>query len=442
MRYENGNTTVDILGGYKEIGGNLIAVKYKDREIILDIGYSLKKFKSLYEWPTRMPKGIDELIRVGLAPPIKGLYTRWLKNGSEPDYEYGKDSNIEAILISHSHYDHISLLPQVNRNIEIYIGGASKAILDKRIELGRTYRYNNYKGLKISTFKSFNRINIDNFMILPIHVDHSIPGAYGFIVETPDTVIVYTGDYRLHGQEESLTEDFIDYIKKFDVDVLITEGTRVHDIEDIRERDVYMRLSRIFKKNNRPVFIESSYLDIDRIKSIFNASKDLNKRILITGKHFIYIHSLGLYDNRLKPDINKDLLTILFPKKKGGVLKDFYEEISKEGYSTIDEDDLSLEYDTIYMDFNEYLQKLVKTEIPPGSLAIFSNSEPFDEESYIDFKKIINWLNIFRIPSYRIHSSGHASPIDIKRLVNETKPRDIIIIHSEYPDTLKRFLEY
>jgi len=442
MRYENKNTVINILGGYKEIGGNLVIVEYKDKEIVLDIGYSLKKFKSLYEWPTRMPKGIDELIRVGLAPSIRGLYTRWEKNGLEPDYKYGKDSNIQAIFISHSHYDHISLLPQVNRNIEIYIGGSSKAILDKRIELGRTYRYNNYKGLKLYTFKSFDEINVDVFRVIPIHVDHSIPGAYGFIIETPDTVIVYTGDYRLHGQEKSLTEDFINNIKKFDVDVLITEGTRVHDIEDIRERDVYIRLSRIFQKNNKPIFIESSYLDIDRIKSIFNASNDSGKRILITSKHFIYIYSLGLYDNRLRPNINKDLLTVLFPKKKSSLIKKFYETLSSNGYNVIDEDEILLNNDTVYMDFNEYIQKLIKTKVPPGSLAIFSNSEPFDEESYIDFKKVINWLNIFCIPSYRIHSSGHASPLDIKRLVDETKPKDIMVIHSEYPDTLKKFLEY
>ena len=439
MLTKNGKTEIRVYGGLNEIGGNLIEVRYGSNRIILDLGYSFKKFKSLYEWPTRIPQGIDEMIRTGLAPKIDGLYTRWLENGSTPDLEYGKDTDIVGVLLSHAHFDHVGLLPQVNRNIDVYIGDTAKTIVETRIESSITRKYNDYKHIKMKTFRTNTIIDLEYFKVTPVHVDHSIPGSYGYIIETPDTNIVYTGDYRLHGQERSLTFDLIEKAREYNIDFLITEGTRVHDIEDITEKEVYSKLYKIFSRVVKPIFMETSYLDIDRIRSIFRAAEESNKRIIMSGKHFLYVYILAKHDPKLDIHIDKDIISITSMRKRK-IFREFENKILREGYEIADKRELPIKEDHVYLDFSEYIQNILKKNIPRGSLAIFSNSEPFDEESYIDFNKIINWLDLFSIPSYRIHSSGHAGPLDIKRFVDETKPKDIIVVHSEHPDTLKKFL--
>ena len=56
-------------------------------------------------------------------------------------------------------------------------------------------------------------------------MDHSIPGAYGFIIYTSSGPVVYTGDLRLHGTKPQMTREFVDIAKKEKPIALIAEGT-------------------------------------------------------------------------------------------------------------------------------------------------------------------------------------------------------------------------
>ncbi len=54
---------------------------------------------------------------------------------------------------------------------------------------------------KTSRFKPFrtgSKIRVGSLEVEPIHVDHSVPGAYGFVIHTSNGSIVYTGDFREH----------------------------------------------------------------------------------------------------------------------------------------------------------------------------------------------------------------------------------------------------
>jgi mRNA degradation ribonuclease J1/J2 len=52
---------------------------------------------------------------------------------------------------------------------------------------------------KIETFTTGGKFKIGSLEVEPIHVDHSVPGVYGFIIYTSESPIVYPGDIRLHG---------------------------------------------------------------------------------------------------------------------------------------------------------------------------------------------------------------------------------------------------
>ncbi len=45
-----------------------------------------------------------------------------------------------------------------------------------------------------------------------------------------------------------------------------------------------------------------------------------------------------------------------------------------------------------------------------------------------------DWLTRHSIPKYSIHTSGHAGPGDLKKLVSAINPRKVVPIHSFFPE--------
>lgn len=107
---------------------------------------------------------------------------------------------------------------------------------------------------KINEFRTGDKFKIGSLEIEPIHVDHSVPGAYGFIIYTSEGPIVYTGDIRLHGTHSEMTRDFISKAKQVKPIALITEGTRIADEAKEESEDKVYKESG--KKGNDKEFID------------------------------------------------------------------------------------------------------------------------------------------------------------------------------------------
>ncbi|GAH80090.1 unnamed protein product, partial [marine sediment metagenome] len=101
----------------------------------------------------------------------------------------------------------------VNRNIPIYTGVFTKKIISAYYKCSKDSITNNYGGLNWNLFRTGDILDIKGLKIIPVHVDHSIPAAYGFIIKTSGGIVVYTGDFRMHGPLASMTQDFLDEIK-------------------------------------------------------------------------------------------------------------------------------------------------------------------------------------------------------------------------------------
>jgi ribonuclease J len=67
-----------------------------------------------------------------------------------------------------------------------------------------------------------------------------------------------------------------------------------------------------------------------------------------------------------------------------------------------------------------------------GALYIYSQWEGYWEQGSYDKTK--NWLARHSIPKVSIHTSGHASPGDLKRLVTAINPHRVVPIHTFYPE--------
>ena len=80
------------------------------------------------------------------------------------------------------------------------------------------------------------------------------------------------------------------------------------------------------------------------------------------------------------------------------------------------------------------LNELPEIRPNPGSVYIHSASEPHNEEQRIDQERLDNWLSFFHLPKFHVHASGHASGLDLMRMVQDIQPRKLIPIHTESPE--------
>ncbi|MHA2289721.1 MAG: MBL fold metallo-hydrolase, partial [Promethearchaeota archaeon] len=212
------NVRLTFLGGVDEVGGNKIFLEdlnYRVK-IFLDFGINLKKFNERFD-KYEEPSSVLELIKLGLLPkaesiPIENLYTDFEANKNKGYSDL--PSNLDGILVSHPHKDHFYGLSFINRNIPVYAGVFTKKIISAYYKSSKHSICNNYDKIDWKLFRTGNVLDIKGLKIIPVHVDHSIPAAYGFIIMTSEGIVVYSGDFRMHGPLSNMTQDFLEEIKK------------------------------------------------------------------------------------------------------------------------------------------------------------------------------------------------------------------------------------
>jgi ribonuclease J len=205
-------------GGVGEIGGNKILVVDGDTRILLDFGMNFAERSKFYSTPWLAPRDERGFLEFGLLPRIEGTY----------EFD-DKPAEVDAVFLSHSHTDHTMCLPFLKKEIPVYCGETTELLLKAFNETASARRSfeKNIDGLQFRTFRTGMKLKIGSLEVEPIHVDHSVPGSYGFIVHTTEGSIVYTGDFRMHGSRADLTSDFTEAAAKTKPIAMICEGTNL-----------------------------------------------------------------------------------------------------------------------------------------------------------------------------------------------------------------------
>ena len=190
-------TSLTFYGGVDEIGGNKILVEDKDARVMLDFGMSISQRSKFFSDPYVSPRRPESLLNLGIIPPVEGVYS-WDKG----------ERKVDAIFLSHAHLDHYGYLSMVDRNIPVHCGETTELIMGAIAETKRASFESDYTGLAYKSFRTGSAVRVGSITVKPVHVDHSVPGAYGMIVETSTGQLVYTGDLRVHGRAAKLTHDF------------------------------------------------------------------------------------------------------------------------------------------------------------------------------------------------------------------------------------------
>ena len=434
-------TTIAFYGGVNEIGGNKILIEDKTK-IFLDFGKNFAKEKQYFEEPFIKAREESHLLELGILPScLQGLYEK-----EESTCDLG------GVFISHPHTDHYDSIRFLKDCFPVYCGETAMNIILARELSGQSIGegYNIAKLTKTNgeeVFKKFKPFRTGDTVkdfspieVTPINVDHSVPGAYGFIVETTEGTIVYSGDIRMHGMNKEMSEDFIKKAKDAEPDILIIEGTHINSSKIESEDEVRGKVENIISKTSGLILAGFAGADIDRLKTFYEAAKSQGRKLAVSMKQAFIVH-------RLKDDLKLNLFKLndpnvcIFQKNKKQTRE--YEKIIERNYGSniLNAQDVNKIQKEIVMVASLY-DMTEMTEIKPiaGSVYILSSSEPFDEEMEISYEKLLNWLAHYGIPLYQTHASGHAVPYELKRAIETIKPKKVFPIHSNRPELFQRFM--
>jgi len=432
-----------LFGGVNEIGGNKILLEDRDTRLFFDFGLSFQRGHEYYTGflTARNVAGAADDLELGLLPRIKGLFSKDKLKFTDLKYVAPK---FEAIFLSHAHMDHCSHLRYVDEIIPIHVGESTLKIIES-FEPGakenKALGEHNY-----STFRTGEKISFDDVDVEPVHVDHSVPGAYGFLIGTTAGTIVYTGDLRRHGPASYLTDDFVKKASKYDPVALIIEGTRLgrkEKGEDLSEKDVKKISDAIVSKTRKLVITTFYGRDVDRIRTFYDVAKKNGRQFVISMKTAHLLHKLKDDPVLGLPDPLKDKNIVIYARrKKSGkyVSKDY--SLWERPYlkNSVGFQHLRDKCNSCLLNLDLYnFAELVDIK-PQGGEFIHSMSEPFSEGGMdqIEQTVMLRWLKHFGLKFHQAHASGHCSPDDLKWLVDEMKPAKVIPVHTEHVDLFEK----
>ena len=424
-------TTLTFYGGVNEIGGNKILLQDRDTRVFFDFGMSFSMKKQFYSPPFLSPKSEKSLQELGILPRIEGLY-RFEKTPPKAD----------AVFISHGHLDHTAYLSFIKREIPVYCGETTQTILQALSEVRRADLEFSVADIDFKTFRTGKKITVGSLDVEPVHVDHSVPGAYGFIIHTSNGSVVYTGDFRDHGAKPEMTQEFVEKAKNAEPVAVVTEATNMTGASVSNETEVQSKLDSIVSCADGIVLAEFGYSDVDRLNSFYHVAKKNGRCLAVSLKQAYLLDALRKDKGLTVPDLN-DPNMLIFRKSKKSTYKWENQLIKQfEGKNKVfDVFEASKQQCNMVLALSFYdFEELVALKPAPGSCFVLSASEPFNEEMEIDNERLINWLSHYGLPQYQVHVSGHMMPLQLKKALRTMGAKRVFPVHTENAELFAGFM--
>ncbi len=467
---------IQILGGKGEVGGNKVLLEHKGTRILLDFGISFHTLKKYYSEFLNPRKGaaLKDYFEMGLLPDIPGIYRGdYLKHMGRPR----EDRSVDAVFLTHAHLDHLQYIQFLRWDIPIYCTRITQLVIQSiqetsyfpadYTEVGESFQF--YEGKDgspnrvtrrnkeftherpFNILKPAESVIIGSLEIESYPVDHSMPGACGYIIHSDEGNLVYSGDLRFHGSNGHLTEKFVEKAQSVNPNWLLVEGTNIKKTTGTTEAQVRYDMTNFMGLTDGLVFVEHPARDLDRVHTIFQAAKANDRQFVIPMKLAHLIQTLNSdEDNPLSP-VLLDKIKILIPLKGWGLINmpHISDRQIEYDYQYWERDFLQCENAITYEELSKNPRKYavsmnlwqIKDLIdiqPRNAIWIKSTVKPFSTEMELDEKQKQNWLDHFNIKQYHTHASGHASGQDIQKMIEKINPKEVIAIHTEYPELYER----
>jgi len=393
-----GQLKIVFLGGLEEIGRNMLALEFNEKEIlVIDMGVGYPYFEE-------MP-GIDFTI-----PNV--------------DYLEKNKDKILGILITHGHYDHIGAIPYLIdklNNPVIYATPLTAALILKR--QSDFPNAPNVQVVQISKDK-IKPFSLGSFKINYFHVNHNIPDSIGYFIETPVGNIVHTGDFKI---------DFTPFFDKpanlSRIVKLSLKGVRILMIDSTNstqpgfvasEKSIMDNLEIIFKKSSGRIIAATFASLLERIQQLIWLSGIYGRKVVIDGRTL-----------RSNVEVARALRYINSPK---GIF------IKPEDSFRLPPNKVTIICTGSQAEEGSALMKIATGEhkyfkIIPGDSVVFSSSIiPGNERVIQSLKDDLQkqGANLYHYQMMDIHASGHAFADEIKLFINLIRPEYLIPVHGHY----------
>ena len=347
-------TKITFYGGIHEIGGNKFLVEDKGIRIFLDFGMQMSKVNQYFaEFVNpRTCNGMGDLFEFELLPPLKGLYRK--DYSKHCGYNGEEETEFDAVLITHAHVDHCAYIHYLRPEIPIYCSEATKLIMQAIQEVGANedyvyfdecfQTYTNNKGTKsrrrgtekilrnIRIFDDFKPFKLDSIEVVPIPVDHSVPGVSGFIIHTSNGSIGYTADIRFHGRRRENSEKFVDVCRRSGLKILLCEGTRIRELVSSNESSVEDDVKSIVNNTKNLVVCNYPTKDLDRFLSFYNSARESGRFLVIDFKqaHILTLFQTSEMWRNCTSESYRQQSQNIHSKERMGINRQRYEFLDKK----------------------------------------------------------------------------------------------------------------
>ncbi len=382
------------LGGLGEIGKNMTVVEYDEKIIVVDTGLM---------FPTPEMLGIDLVL---------------------PDFSYLRDrvEDIEAIVLTHGHEDHVGALPYVLRELGmppvIYGGMLTIGMVRSKLDEHKL------KDAPLEELEAGEKVELGPFELELVHLSHSIPDARGVIISTELGKVLMTGDYKfdqtpVDGRPADISR--LAELGREGLLLLCGDSTNA-DRPGIApsESSVGPALLETFEACGGRVIVTSFASNIHRVQQVIDAAVALDRRVALVGrsmrKNFNIASNLGIakapsglfIQPREIEDFPDEKVIVISTGSQGEPLS------ALRRMANNDHRDVELHSgDTVVFS---------ATPVPGNERAV---NETIDRIYEIG-------ATVVTAKEAPIHASGHGWQEELKLMLNLTGPRYVMPVHGDH----------
>lgn len=318
----------------------------------------------------------------------------------------------DAVLFTHYHGDHTGQMLRIRPDIPLYAGALAKDIM--RLSSAHSWKKDEVLCKRIETIRTFSAgipFLIGDIQITPFGIDHSAVDSYLFLIEADGKCILYTGDFRLHGVRGRTMDKILDRrIGK--VDAIITEGTTVSrtDGKTATEWELQARV-RNYLQQYKYVFVLCATTNLDRIFAL--------ARAVPRGKYCIC-------------DDYQKMLVETVSKHWSGI-SSFYEMPKLLSFKYHPPARFAELGGLMFVRANSKFGAIICQYDPAQSILLYSMWDGYRTKPGSTIPDFLALTDTWET----LHTSGHASPEDLRHVIEKADPQLVIPMHTDAPQKMQ-----
>jgi len=392
----SGTLRVLPLGGVGEIGKNMTVVEYGDRIVVVDTGL---------RFPTAEQMGIDLVL---------------------PDFTYLRErvEDIEAVVITHGHEDHLGALPWILRELGqhsvpvVYGGQLTVAMARSKLDEHKL------REVALEVLPTGQRAEAGPFGIELIHLTHSIPDACGVALTTELGTVLVTGDYKFDQTPVGGAPADVSRLAELGRDgLLLLCGDSTNADRpgmSLSESTVGPNLERVFHRCPGRIVVTCFASNIHRVQQVVDAAAQLGRKVALVGRSMRKNVNIGRSLGHI--DVPQGMLIPLREVDQWPDEKVVIVSTGSQG------EPLSALRRMAYRDHPQ-------VELRAGDTVVFSATPIPGNERAVN--ETIDRLyhvgcDVVTTRDAPIHASGHGHAEELKLMLNLTHPRYVMPVHGDY----------